>query len=181
MTTAIDLQASLTAIVGPDHVQAADDTSAGEPAPWLVSPASAEEAARVLALAHETMSPVVFAGGNTGQRIGWPAGPHRIVLSTARLDRIVEWEPTDLTVCVEAGRPLGGLQQALATQGQQVAIEAPAEDRATVGGLVATGTSGPRRWQFGGWRDLVIGMHMALAGGTAIKSGGRVVKNVQGY
>ena len=103
------------------------------------------------------------------------------MLRTQRLQSVVEWEPADLTTGLDAGMTLAAVQAALARRGQQIPIDAPLPGQATLGGLVATDTSGPRRWLYGGWRDLIIGMQMALTDGAVVKGGGRVVKNVQGY
>lgn len=172
----------LAAIVGADHAEAQPDIEAGGVRPALaVTPAAPEEAAAVLAAAREAGAVVIPWGGGTQQRIGAPPKRADVVLRTGRLDTVLEWEPADLTASVQAGITLGALQARLAEHGQQLALDAPCAERATLGGLVATNSCGPRRWHYGGWRDQIIGMHMALADGSLIKSGGRVVKNVQGY
>jgi glycolate oxidase FAD binding subunit len=172
----------LAAIVGAEHVAvpAATDV-AGTPAAVAVTPGTIEEAARVLDAARAAGAAIVPWGGGTQQRIGAPPARADVVLHTGRLAGLLEWEPADLTASLGAGMTLAAVQAHLATRGQQLPIDAPRPDRATLGGLVATNTAGPRRWRYGGWRDLIIGMRMALADGTVIKSGGQVVKNVQGY
>lgn len=147
----------------------------------FVSPPTADAVAACLREAAETGAIVAPWGGGTQQRAGNVAPRIDVAIGTTRLDAIVEWEPRDLTACIQAGATLDSVSAALAEQGQQIAIDAPAADRATIGGLIATNTSGPRRWLYGGWRDQIIGMQMALPSGDVIKSGGRVVKNVQGY
>jgi glycolate oxidase FAD binding subunit len=102
-----------------------------------------------------------------------------VALRTTKLDRVVEYEPADLTITVEAGITIGKLQSALAEHGQFLPIDAPAD--ATVGGVLAAGVSGPSRHAYGLPRDWLIGCCLALADGTLIKCGGRVVKNVAGY
>ena len=160
-----------------EHVSAAYPNSPG----LRVTPSTAENLAGCLQVAGEVGATVAPWGGGTQQRLGYPPAQLDLAVSTARLDAIVEWEPRDLTACIQAGATLEKVQSALAEQGQQLPIDAPAALRATVGGLVATNTSGPRRWLYGGWRDQIIGMQMALPSGDVVKSGGRVVKNVQGY
>jgi len=180
--SATELAERLAAIVGDEHVApAAEPVTPGLPTPIAVSPATLEEAAQALAAARAAGAAVAPHGGGTQQRIG--AGPERcdVALRTERLRGVLDWEPGDLTAGLQAGLTLAGTQRTLAEQGQQLPIDAPVAERATLGGLVATNTAGPRRWAHGGWRDLVIGMEMALADGSVIKSGGRVVKNVQGY
>ncbi len=172
----------LAAIVGADHLAAAAGLAVqGVVAPLAVSPATPAEAAAVLAAARAAGAAVTPWGGGTQQRAGAPPARLDVLLRTERLNRVVEHEPADLTAGLEAGITLAAAQQALAVHGQQLPIDAPNAERATLGGLVAVNVTGPRRWLYGGWRDLIIGMHMALPDGAVIKSGGRVVKNVQGY
>jgi glycolate oxidase FAD binding subunit len=100
-------------------------------------------------------------------------------LATTRLDRIIEHEAADMTVTAQAGLTLARLQGALAEQGQFLPIDAPAG--ATLGGAIATAASGPSRHGYGLPRDWLIGCKIALADGSVVKGGGRVVKNVAGY
>src|SRR6266550_6942343 len=102
-----------------------------------------------------------------------------VVLSTARLNRILEHEPGDLTAIVEAGLPLSELQAALAPHGQMLALDPPGDP--TIGACLAGDLSGPRRHRYGAMRDLALGMTVVLADGTIASSGGKVVKNVAGY
>ena len=113
----------------------------------------------------------------------WGNVPRRvdIVLSTARLDQLIEHAWADLTVTVEAGCTLHELQSVLARQGQRLAFDGLWPERATVGGALATNDSGALRMRFGSLRDLIIGVTIALPDGTLASSGGKVVKNVAGY
>jgi glycolate oxidase FAD binding subunit len=104
-----------------------------------------------------------------------------VVLSLERLSRIVEHAWADLTVTVQAGCRVSALQAALAQHGQRLAADVLWPERATVGGILATNDSGALRLRYGGLRDLVIGVTIALADGTLAASGGKVVKNVAGY
>jgi glycolate oxidase FAD binding subunit len=104
-----------------------------------------------------------------------------LILSTARLNRIVEHAWADLTVTVEAGCTLQSLQTALARHGQRLALDGLWPERATVGGALSTNDSGVLRLRFGSLRDLIIGVTLALPDGTLASSGGKVVKNVAGY
>jgi glycolate oxidase FAD binding subunit len=104
-----------------------------------------------------------------------------VILSMARLNRVIEHAWADLTVSVEAGCTIGKLQETLAKHGQRLAVDALWPERATVGGVLSTNDSGALRLRFGSLRDLVIGATVALADGTVGSSGGRVVKNVAGY
>jgi glycolate oxidase FAD binding subunit len=146
-------------------------------------PATREELAAALAAAGEAGTPVRFRGGGT--KIGWPpAAPEGAVeLSTAGLTKIVEHNAGDLTAVLEAGVPLAEAQALFAKEGQRLALDPPLGDEAaaTIGGVVATGDTGPLRGRYGGPRDLVVGMRVALSDGTLAKSGGKVIKNVAGY
>jgi glycolate oxidase FAD binding subunit len=152
------------------------------------APATREEFAAALAEAAEAGTPVRFRGGGTKQ--GWPpAAPEGAVeLSTTGLTKIVEHNAGDLTAVVEAGVPLAEAQALFAKEGQRFALDPPLsgpaggeEGGATIAGVVATGDTGPLRGRYGGPRDLVVGMRVALSDGTLAKSGGKVIKNVAGY
>jgi len=164
---------SLRAIVGPDHV------STGEHI--LVAPATESEVAAVLRYANEQGLCVLPQGNST--KADWGNSPSRtdIVLSTKRMNRILEHPWADLTVTAEAGCTIGNLQSALAQHGQRLAIDPLWPERTTIGGLISTNDSGSLRLRFGSVRDLIIGVTLALADGTLASSGGNVVKNVAGY
>jgi glycolate oxidase FAD binding subunit len=115
-----------------------------------------------------------------GTKRAWTRGEPDVELSTEDLDGIVEHNVGDLTAVLEAGVPLARAQEKFAEEGQMLALDPP--DRgATIGGVVAANDSGPLRARYGGARDLVVGMRVALADGTVAKSGGKVIKNVAGY
>ena len=155
------------------------------------APATREELCSALAAAGEAGTPVRFRGGGT--KLGWPPAPPggAMELSTAGLTTIVEHNAGDLTAVLEAGVPLGEAQAVFAKEGQRLALDPPllgatgagerGDGGATVGGVIATGDTGPLRGRYGGPRDLVVGMRVALSDGTLAKSGGKVIKNVAGY
>ena len=150
------------------------------------APATREELASALASAAEAGTPVRFRGGGT--KLGWPAAPpaEAIELTTAGLSRILEHNEGDLTAVLDAGVPLAEAQRVFAEKGQRLALDPPlgpdgGEPGATIGGVVASGDTGPLRGRYGGPRDLVVGMRVALSDGTLAKSGGKVIKNVAGY
>jgi glycolate oxidase FAD binding subunit len=147
----------------------------------VAEPADEKQIAATLRWANEAGVAVAPRGGGT--KLGWGNPPTRLdlVVSTARLNRIVEHAWADLTVIVEAGVPVAQLQQALAQHGQRVATDPLWPERATVGGILSTNESGSLRLRFGALRDLIIGVTLALPDGTLAKSGGKVVKNVAGY
>src|SRR5262245_10786509 len=144
-------------------------------------PATAEELAETLHNAALQDRPVVPWGAGTLQRLGAPPRSDATVLRTAALDRIVEYHPPDLTITIEAGCALEALDATLFEHGQWLPWLPPAPGRATIGGLLAAGVSGPLRLGYGAPRDWVLGMQVALADGRLVKSGGKVVKNVAGY
>src|SRR5205807_7589885 len=101
-------------------------------------------------------------------------------VTTCAMRSVLEYEPRDLTISVEAGLPWSELSQLLAANRQMVPLDPPWHESATVGGVVATNFSGPRRRLYGSARDLVIGMRFATLQGDVVQSGGMVVKNVAG-
>jgi glycolate oxidase FAD binding subunit len=122
-------------------------------------------------------------GGGTKFDWGTPVADPGVVVSTADLDRILEHNEGDLTAILEAGVPLARAQEEFAAAGQMLALDPPLGegDAATIGGVVASGDSGPLRHRYGAPRDLVLGITVALSDGTVAKSGSKVIKNVAGY
>lgn len=102
------------------------------------------------------------------------------VITTGRLNRVLQYEPRDLTISVEAGLPWRELTRLLGENRQMVPLDPPFAATATVGGVVASNSNGPRRRLYGTARDLVIGMQFATVEGKLVNSGGMVVKNVAG-
>ncbi|MCZ7573234.1 MAG: FAD-binding oxidoreductase [Ardenticatenaceae bacterium] len=149
----------------------------------LVAAAAEAEVSAVLALASERGLAVVPFGAGTRQGLGSPPGTARplIRLDLGRLDRILAYEPADLTATVQAGVTLGALQAHLAEAGQWLPLDPPRAGGATLGGLVAAADSGPHRLRYGTPRDLLIGFRAVLADGLAFSGGAKVVKNVAGY
>ena len=177
------IQEELQAIAGRGNLRLAadDDAICGVRPRFVVQPENEQQVAAVLAAANSAGIGVVPRGG--GSKLDWGNPPKRadLVLSTARLNRIIEHAWADLTVTVEAGCTLQSLQSALAQHGQRLAFDGLWPERATVGGALSTNDSGALRLRFGALRDLVIGVTLALPDGTLASSGGKVVKNVAGY
>ncbi|HEX8156551.1 MAG TPA: FAD-binding oxidoreductase, partial [Solirubrobacteraceae bacterium] len=146
------------------------------------TPQSAQESAALLHSCADEGVAVRFAGGET-KPWGLPGADCGVQLRTGALDAIVEHNQGDLTAVLQAGTPLRELDEALASAGQMLALDASwgADDAATVGGLVATGDSGPLRHRYGAPRDLVLGVTVALPDGSLARAGGKVIKNVAGY
>jgi glycolate oxidase FAD binding subunit len=97
------------------------------------------------------------------------------------LNRIIDYPARDMTITVQTGITLAKLQGILAAENQQLPIDVPQADLATLGGAIATNTTGLRRYGFGTWRDYVIGISIINSEGNEFKAGGRVIKNVAGY
>jgi glycolate oxidase FAD binding subunit len=164
------------------------DAVAGVVPGWVAAPAGEDEASALLATAAEHGLAVVPRG--SGTRIGWGAPPRRcdLIIDTRLLNRVVEHAAGDLVARVQAGVTLRQLAGVLGAAGQQLALDPPPalanggqDATPTIGGMLATGTSGPRRLRYGTPRDLVIGITVVRPNGTVAKSGGKVVKNVAGY
>jgi glycolate oxidase FAD binding subunit len=147
----------------------------------LLEPSTEQQLATALRLADKSELAVIPRGG--GSKLGWGNPPSRadLLLSTARLCRILEHAWADLTVSVEAGCTIETLQQTLAEHGQRLALDPLWPEKATVGGMLSTNDNGALRLRFGALRDLILGVTIALPDGTLASSGGKVVKNVAGY
>jgi glycolate oxidase FAD binding subunit len=177
------IEESLRAVAGPQNLRAASgaDAVSGFLPQFVAEPDDKHQLAAVLSLANEAGITVVPRGGATKLDWGNPPQKADLILSTARLNRIVEHVWADLTVTVEAGCTLQSLQNTLAQHGQRLAFDALWPERATIGGVLSTNDSGALRLRFGALRDLIIGVTIALPDGTLASSGGKVVKNVAGY
>jgi glycolate oxidase FAD binding subunit len=158
---------------------AKDDVSGVRPSN-VAAPASTDEVAEVLRVAARHDLAVVARGAGTKSHWGAPPTRVDLVLDTSRITGVVEHAAGDLVVTARAGTPVSDLQAVVAEAGQQLALDNPFP-AATVGGALATGTSGPRRLLYGTARDLLIGITFVRADGVVAKAGGKVVKNVAGY
>ena len=144
-------------------------------------PNTVEEMSHLLSVADHDGKVVVPWGAGTQMDLGNIAGKVDLVIGTSRLNRILEYEPADLTVIVEGGRSLGFLQKELARNGQFLPLDPSNAEHATIGGILASNASGPRGTYFGGARDRLIGIKVVHPNGDVTKGGGKVVKNVSGY
>lgn len=149
------------------------------PADHRFAPESAEEIAELLAAATEDGAMVVPWGGGTHQGLGYRVFGE-VLASTRRLDRIIAWEPDDLTVVVEAGVLVDDLEAEISSRRQTAAFPETAPG-ATVGGVISAGVSGYRRLRYGPSRDRILQATVATGDGRLVTAGGRVVKNVSGY
>ncbi len=173
----------LAEIVGQEHLRAAtaEDSIDGVAPQKVAEPGTAEDLAGCLRWAHSAGAKVTPRGGGT--KLGWgnPPAACDLLVSTTRLDRVLEHAWADMTVIVEAGCRVASLQAAVARHGQQFALDPLWPEQATIGGILSTNDSGTLRLRYGSLRDLIIGITVALPDGTLARSGGKVVKNVAGY
>ncbi|MCL6636484.1 MAG: FAD-binding oxidoreductase [Alicyclobacillus sp.] len=175
---------ALESALGRAAVRVVLDSAAGGDSPAPVAwtePFSEEEVAEVLRLAHAHRWTVQPRGAGTQLATGNLPQPVQVVLSLARLHRLVSYSPADLVVTVQAGMPLATLAAELARSGQMLPLDPPVNPAATVGGLAATSTAGPRRLLYGSWRDQTIALRVVCPGGSIVRTGAKVVKNVAGY
>jgi glycolate oxidase FAD binding subunit len=147
----------------------------------VVEPSSCAEVSAVIAAVRHRGEAIAVTGGRTQITVG--NRPRRLdaILSTRRMAGTIEPRPEDMTVRAEGGVTLAALNRALAGFGQRLAIDPLDPERATVGGVLSTNTTGSLAHGFGHPRDLVLGMTVVDGSGRTLRVGGRVVKNVAGY
>jgi glycolate dehydrogenase FAD-binding subunit len=178
-----ELLNAIRAIVGAEHVRPAmsADALGGVQPGWVVEPAAAAQLAQVLASADAAGVHVIPRGGGTKLDWGNPPRGANLLLSTRRLNHILEHAAGDMTATVQAGCTVAAFNDHLGRRGQRLAVDPLWPDRATIGGILATSDFGPLRTAYGPLRDHLIGITVALPDGTLARSGGKVVKNVAGY
>jgi glycolate oxidase FAD binding subunit len=176
----------LASISGPSHVVSespelgAYEICGKRPAA-VVRPGSSEEVAEIVKFAATEKLAVVPSGARTKLSMGLVPRQYDVALDMTRLDRVVAYDPADLTLGVEPGIPLQRLAAVLAEHKQWLPLAVPYMERTTVGGTIASGVDTPLRQMYGTARDYVLGMEFVTGRGVTAKSGGRVVKNVTGY
>lgn len=150
-----------------------------EPGAWV------EQAKQLIEQAKSLGQAVDIQGHGSKAFYGNPLSQSTAPLSTLDYQGVVSYDPTELVVVVRAGTPIETLQAVLAEKGQMLAFDPPQfsgpRGRGTVGGMVATGLSGPRRLQAGACRDFILGLTVLNADGQLLRYGGTVMKNVAGY
>jgi glycolate oxidase FAD binding subunit len=151
------------------------------PATDTVEPASSTEVAAHLLECYEQSTAVYPVGGQTALDYGLPATTVGIAVSTKAIDQVIDFPVRDLTITVEAGIPMQRLANLLEAEGLMLPLDVPQAEQATLGGVIATNTNGPRRFGLGTVRDYVIGIEAVDGKGQLFHGGGRVVKNVAGY
>jgi glycolate oxidase FAD binding subunit len=148
---------------------------------WLVRPGSIEQLSRVLALAHDAGLAVIPRGSGEALELGSPPARVDLVVDLRGLDQVIEYNPADLTVTVQAGVSTGALAARLAPHRQWLALDPPGAAARTLGGIAATNASGPLRARYGAVRDLLLGVRFVQADGVVTWGGSKVVKSVSGY
>jgi glycolate oxidase FAD binding subunit len=143
-------------------------------------PECPEQLAQALADCASEGHSIQLSGCDSKRAMGGPVEPADATISTAAMTKVLQYEPADLTISVEAGMRWADLTALLAANQQMIPLDPPFAESATVGGVVAANTSGPRRRLYGTARDVIIGMKFATLGGKLVQSGGMVVKNVAG-
>jgi len=180
------LSEHLGPIVGPEQIITNSEhlrgyRVSGETPKALVRPGSDQEVAEIVRFAATERLTLLPTGAGTKRAMHVPAARFDVAIEMVRLDRVVAYDPDDLTLSVEAGVSLSRLAAVLAEHRQFLPLAVPFMHRATVGGTIASGVDSPLRQFYGTARDYVLGMEFVTGDGQVAKSGGRVVKNVSGY
>ena len=177
---------ALVTIAGREGVQ--DDDRArtaaavdGQLPRWVVRPASIDQLGRIVALAHDDGLAVVPRGGGSALELGHPPARVDVLVDLSGLDQVLEYNPDDLTITVQAGITAGTLATLLAPRRQFLALDPPGAAARTLGGMTATNASGPLRARYGTMRDLLLGVRFVQADGVVTWGGSKVVKSVSGY
>ncbi|MFO1009839.1 MAG: FAD-binding oxidoreductase [Planctomycetota bacterium] len=176
----IDLADKVRGLIGPRAVADLDWRGRGEPFA-LALPESVDEIVELLRFARAERVPVAPIG--TGSKLGWARPPREgaLVVSTRRLQHLVEYEPAEGVITALAGTRMATLRAAANEHGHWLTPDVPAAENATLGGVIAAGQSGLDRVRLGPVRHHVLGVRAVMADGTTAKSGGRLVKNVTGF
>jgi FAD/FMN-containing dehydrogenase len=169
-----DVRAKLEQVLGAGAVEGSDERP-------IALPSGEEEVSETIRLAAAHRWRVLPIG--LGSKLDWSATPRDVdfVLSTRRLAGVVAYEPGDGTITARAGTTMDELERTASGGRNHLTPRVPTPSRATLGGVLASGQSGVDRLRYGPARHHVLGMRVALADGSAVKSGGRLVKNVTGY
>jgi glycolate oxidase FAD binding subunit len=185
MTTRPVWLASLETLVGPHlcetHPTRLQEYAVDDLIPSaVVWPETAEQVAAVLQWAQHGKLAVVPCGSGTKIRLGNIPTRLDIVLSTRRLTQVNEYDAANFTLTAGAGMTFARLTHLTAAQMQMLPLQYPFS-AATLGGLIAANAYTPKRLRYGGVRDLLLGLRIALPSGEIAHFGGKVVKNVAGY
>jgi glycolate oxidase FAD binding subunit len=185
MGVALDtaLPPGLAASLHPGQVRRgrAADAVDGVGSAFVLTARNEDDVVRVVDEARKAKLALVAVGGATRLHMGNIATAIDLRLSLGGTATIVEHSPQDMVVTAEAGVSLSRLNHALAKHGQRICIDEQADDRATIGGIAASNSTGGFAYGFGTPRDLVLGMTVVDGKARLLRAGGKVVKNVSGY
>jgi glycolate oxidase FAD binding subunit len=177
---------ALAAIVGGGHLTTAPSPLAaaavdGVIPRWLARPGSMDDVSRLITVASAEGLAVAPRGSGSALDLGAPPARLDLVLDLSRLTDILDYVPADMVATVQAGVTLDALSRELGKHGQMLALDPYGGATRTVGGVLATNASGPRRFRYGTGRDLLLGARFVQADGTVTWGGSKVVKSVTGY
>jgi glycolate oxidase FAD binding subunit len=163
------------------RIQKAISDQSAIPPSCIVYPQTQGELAEVVAESYRNQCRILICG--SGSKLSWGglATGIDIVVSTERINRLIEHADGDLTVTVEAGMKFAELEAILPKTNQFLALDPTAPTEATIGGIIATSDTNSLRQRYGSVRDQLLGITFVRADGQLAKAGGRVVKNVAGY
>jgi glycolate oxidase FAD binding subunit len=181
----IELLKSLPAETGcalhEDAAWCASRVRATLPPTLVAAPADRQQLTAVIRHAAQQQASLAPTGAGSKRLCGGISRHASLAVSTERLNRVIDYPASDLTITVESGITIKALRETLTQQGQMLPLDVPYAEKATLGGTLAANLNGPQRLGYGAWRDLVIGLEFATSEGKLARAGGRVVKNVAGY
>ncbi len=152
-----------------------------EPERIVALPHDINELSEMLKLAEDERWRVIPAGAGTWLTVGNRPVQFHLVVSTSKMNRVLEYEPADLTATVQAGCALTEFNQQAAKHRQFIPLDPFGQTHSTIGGIIASASSGPLRCAYGTPRDWLVGITVVHPNGGVTKAGGKVVKNVAGY
>ncbi|MDT8395910.1 MAG: FAD-linked oxidase C-terminal domain-containing protein [bacterium] len=177
-------------IVGPDHcsdssedlvLYAYDAMNRRFPPEMVAHPENARQVSAIVKLANREMFPVIPRGGGTGFTGGSLAVEGGVVLTTSRMNRIVEVDPDNMSAWVEPGVINGDLQKAVLEKDLFFPPDPSSMDFSTIGGNVAENAGGPRAVKYGVTRDYVMALEVVMPDGRIVRTGSEAIKSVTGY
>lgn len=177
-----ELLTGLKAIIPENRVREGEQNHLlGNSGQVKVYPQTEDEIAIILKYANDNGNKVYVEGGGTKRGFGGLTESADILLCLTNYKGIVEHVVGDMTLTVKAGTTFKELQEYLAQHKQKISLDPYQPESATIGGIIASNESGPKRLGYGSARDVVIGLRIVYPDGKVIRAGGRVVKNVAGY
>jgi glycolate oxidase FAD binding subunit len=146
-----------------------------------VRPSTVRDLEQIVGWASRRGLALAAVGGRTKLGVGNPPSRLDVVLDMTGLDAIIEYDPEDLVLTAQAGATIQKVQSVVNQDSLVLPLDPLSPDRATLGGVIACADLGPRRRQYGGVRDIVLGLKAVLPDGSLVSFGGRTLKNVAGY